>query len=337
MSSKIRPSYGALINAKRLAREVAEQLRGPEKKAAPPPTLDEFVPRYMREYVKANRQKPRGIESKESIFRVHLCPRMGQKPLDQITETDLQALKGDLAAKDPKTVNNILSTLNKALKVAVKWKVIPEHPVSVEFLKTDLPEVDFYDFQQYERLVAEARKIEARVAGAVLLGGDAGLRRNEIIALSPTDVSVGRRMLTVRFQDWRGQLIPTKGSRARVIPMTRRLTEAMRDLIEEDGRRILVDDKGEPVSVQTIRTWVGWAQKAAGLPHLGALHILRHTFCSHLAMRGATMLSIKELAGHKSLRTTARYMHLAPSERTRAIALLEAGQSGKRKNNQGRQ
>ncbi|WP_395825558.1 tyrosine-type recombinase/integrase [Archangium minus] len=48
----------------------------------------------------------------------------------------------------------------------------------------------------------------------------------------------------------------------------------------------------------------------------GALHILRHTFCSHLAMRGVPPLSPKELAGHRSLRTTMQYMHLGKGRST---------------------
>jgi site-specific recombinase XerD len=52
------------------------------------------------------------------------------------------------------------------------------------------------------------------------------------------------------------------------------------------------------------------------------LHKLRHTFCSHLAMRGAAPKAIQELAGHESLTTTLRYMHLSPSARDQAIALL---------------
>jgi site-specific recombinase XerD len=39
------------------------------------------------------------------------------------------------------------------------------------------------------------------------------------------------------------------------------------------------------------------------------------TICSHLAMKGATAISIKELAGHQHLTTTQRYMHLSPAER----------------------
>ena len=57
---------------------------------------------------------------------------------------------------------------------------------------------------------------------------------------------------------------------------------------------------------------------------LGRLHILRHTFCSRLAMRGATAKSIQELAGHQHLSTTQRYMHLSPAARESAIRLLDA-------------
>ena len=57
---------------------------------------------------------------------------------------------------------------------------------------------------------------------------------------------------------------------------------------------------------------------------MGHVHKLRHTFCSHLAMRGAPVKAIQELAGHESLTTTLRYMHLSPSARDQAIALLNA-------------
>jgi hypothetical protein len=50
----------------------------------------------------------------------------------------------------------------------------------------------------------------------------------------------------------------------------------------------------------------------------GNVHILRHTFCSHLAMRGAAPKAIQNLAGHQHLSTTMRYMHLSPSERERS-------------------
>ena len=53
--------------------------------------------------------------------------------------------------------------------------------------------------------------------------------------------------------------------------------------------------------------------------------ILRHTFCSHLAMHGVPARAIQELAGHTDLTTTQRYMHLSPSAVEEGIRLLESG------------
>ena len=53
------------------------------------------------------------------------------------------------------------------------------------------------------------------------------------------------------------------------------------------------------------------------------VHILRHTFCSHLAMQGAPARAIQELAGHQDLATTQRYMHLSPAALDAAIRLLD--------------
>ena len=63
-------------------------------------------------------------------------------------------------------------------------------------------------------------------------------------------------------------------------------------------------------------------RRRAGLYNNGP-HMLRHTFCSHLAMRGAPARAIQELAGHADLTTTQRYMHLSPAAIDSAIRLLE--------------
>ncbi len=74
---------------------------------------------------------------------------------------------------------------------------------------------------------------------------------------------------------------------------------------------------------KALRGWMKSAQRLAGLKVTGNFHILRHTFCSHLAMRGAVPKVIQELAGHAQLSTTMRYMHLASGHKEEAIRLLE--------------
>src|SRR5688500_5598584 len=72
------------------------------------PTLNEFAPRFLEGYAKANRLKPSGVSSQEVAIRVHLFPLFGGTPLNRITTEDVQRLKSTMGAKAPKTVNNVL-------------------------------------------------------------------------------------------------------------------------------------------------------------------------------------------------------------------------------------
>jgi len=64
------------------------------------------------------------------------------------------------------------------------------------------------------------------------------------------------------------------------------------------------------------------AVRQAGVPT--GVHILRHTFCSHLAMQGAPGKAIQELAGHQELSVTQGYMHLSPDMLGSSIRLLDS-------------
>ena len=49
------------------------------------PTLEAFAPRFVDGHARANRHKPSGIASIESILKWHLVPTLGPKHLDGIT------------------------------------------------------------------------------------------------------------------------------------------------------------------------------------------------------------------------------------------------------------
>jgi site-specific recombinase XerD len=106
--------------------------------------------------------------------------------------------------------------------------------------------------------------------------------------------------------------------------MTQRLAASLMALRHLRGPRVLYHDDGRSPTSKVIRTWMLAAQRKAGLPgQKGGIHVLRHSFCSHLAMRGAPVKAIQELAGHTTLAMTTRYMHLTPSAKESAIALLD--------------
>ena len=63
-------------------------------------------------------------------------------------------------------------------------------------------------------------------------------------------------------------------------------------------------------------------------PHL-SFYNLRHTYASHLVMRGVHIRASHELVGHKTLAMTQRYSHLAPEQLQNAVKLLN-GVNGER-------
>jgi integrase len=300
---------------------------------APPPeetpTLERFAERWVREYAEANGNKASTVDTKKTINRLHLVPVLGQEKLDSIGEVAVQRLKLHLVKKEPKTIACVLSQLATMLRTAARWGVIAVAP-DIELPRVPKPEMVFYPFVEWERLVAAAKECGPEVYAFVLLGGEAGLRRGELVALEQDDCNGGA--VVVRRNEWRkkGQVAVStpKGGSSRRIPMTPRLAAAVAGIKHLRGKRLLWQVDGKPARISTLQSWLEKATRRAGLEVSRDIHRLRHTFCSHLAARGAPIKAIQTLAGHSDIATTARYMHLAPGGTESAIALLAGGGTG---------
>lgn len=109
--------------------------------------------------------------------------------------------------------------------------------------------------------------------------------------------------------------------------MTERLAAALKAHRHLRGSRVLVQSDGESLTMKIVQDRVANAARRAGVR--SGVHILRHTFCSHLAMRGAPARAIQELAGRQDLKTTQRYMHLTPAAVEAAIRLLDGSGAGR--------
>ena len=288
------------------------------------PTLAEFEQRFLSEYAEANRQKPSTLEAKKSILKNHLVPTLGKLKLDEIGTAQVQKLKGKLSKRKPKTVNNVLNTLSVILRVAVKWGVIERMPCHIELLKSPASEMEFYDLEEHKHLVEAAAELGERIHLLVLLGCDAGLRCGEIVALEWSDIDFKRNAILVSRSEWRGKVTVPKGGRSRRVPMTKLLALVLQKLRHLRGPRVLWRNDGhENLARPLLRKWLSRAQRKASLRDNGGLHIMRHTFCSHLAMQGVPVNAIKELAGHQDIMTTMRYMHLSPAAKDTAVQALD--------------
>jgi integrase len=244
-------------------RERVLLVEGPPRGQKEVPTLQEFAPRFIDGHARANQQKPSGVNQKESVIRTHLVPHLGAKRLDRITTEDVQRLKHQMRDNAPKTVNNVLTVLNTMVKNAAEWGVIDTMPCTIRLLKVSAGSVDFYDFDEYERLVDAGREIGSTAYVVVLLGGDAGLRGGEMRALRWTDVDVQKGQLRIECNEWQGHITTTKGNRIRYVPMTARLRDALKHHRHLRGQRVLYRGDGQAMTASALIETIGRAARRA--------------------------------------------------------------------------
>ena len=64
------------------------------------------------------------------------------------------------------------------------------------------------------------------------------------------------------------------------------------------------------ISSRAIQNAMSTALKKSGIPKHASVHTLRHSFATHLLMKGVNIRVIQELLGHKNIDTTMIYLHV---------------------------
>jgi integrase len=281
--------------------------------------LSDFAVEFLTTYAAAN-NKPSEIASKEMILRVHLLPEMGERSLSAIGPAEIERykatkLRADLSAK---TINNHLTVLRKLLVVAQEWGLVSQVP-RIKRMKVGVPEFDFFNFEEANRLVAAS---EDGWRLMIVTALKAGLRLGELLALRWDDVDLVAGRIVVRRSYWKGRLTTPKSGKPREVPLTPGLRDVLRSARHLKGELVFSNRDGSPFAKGETK-WPLWrACRKAGLRKVG-WHVLRHTFASHLVMRGAPLKAVQELLGHSDIGTTMRYAHLAPGVAASTVRLLD--------------
>ncbi|MCX8178833.1 MAG: tyrosine-type recombinase/integrase [Candidatus Aenigmarchaeota archaeon] len=127
----------------------------------------------------------------------------------------------------------------------------------------------------------------------------AGLKLNEVRFLKWCDI------------DFENDLIRINGKRDfRFVFLHPRIKHAI-EKIERKSEYILISEKGDIFDERTIQQIVNNAARKAKITKRVTPHMLRHSFATHLLEAGADIRYIQHLLGHKDLRTTQIYMHVA--------------------------
>jgi integrase len=181
-------------------------------------------------------------------------------------------------------------------------------------------EDEYLTFEEADRFLRAAAP-EWRTFLVVAL--KTGLRVGELLALQWQDVDLVAGHLIVRRTLWNGQEGPPKGGRNRKVPLSDNALATLKAHRHLRGPYVFCDDAGKRLSHSMVKDVVPSTCTRAKLSKRITTHGLRHTFASHLVMRGASLKAVQELLGHESIEMTLRYSHLTPDVKRDAVRLLD--------------
>jgi integrase len=307
-------AYEALLRG-RLVR--GEPLVAP--KQATTQSFSAFLQEFYVTHVVTN-NKISTQRSTKAIMDNHLTGFFAKKALDAISTEDVERFKAAKleAGLSPKSVNNTLAVLSKALKTAIEWGRITSAP-RIRLLKVPPQGFDFLDQDEARRLIAGF--VDPRWRTMALCAVRTGLRMGELLGLRWEDIDFERRQLSVRRSIVRGVTASPKSNRVRFIPIADDLFDALAELRPKSGY-VFQQANGEPMTRGMAWRAIQSACKRSGTRLVG-LHVLRHSFASQLASAGVSIQVIQTLLGHSDMKMTLRYSHLMPSTLRDAISVLQ--------------
>jgi site-specific recombinase XerD len=133
----------------------------------------------------------------------------------------------------------------------------------------------------------------------------AGLRASEAVHLRPPDIDSQRMMIRVT---------QGKGHKDRYVMLSAQLLETLRRYWRQrrpDSWLFPGQDPGGPLTCGTVHRFFADLKNRAGIRKPASPHSLRHSFATHLLERGVNIRVIQRLLGHRSLRSTEIYTHVA--------------------------
>ena len=113
-----------------------------------------------------------------------------------------------------------------------------------------------------------------------------------------------------------------KGQKERYIPMDDKLINILKSLPRNGSSFVFSTPEGKP-RVNNLNREVKKVAAKAGIKKNINLHMLRHSFASHLVMGGVDLSTVQRLLGHSSITTTMIYAHLAPDHLRGALDKLK--------------
>jgi site-specific recombinase XerD len=138
----------------------------------------------------------------------------------------------------------------------------------------------------------------------ISIGYCAGLRRSEIQKLTLQDIDVKKNRIFIRS---------AKGKKDRYTVFSGNLKGMLNDYLAEYTPKVYLFESNTPgkkYSTTSMARVLKNTAKAVGIQRRVHLHMLRHSFATHLLEDGKDITYVQQLLGHADIKTTQKYTHI---------------------------
>jgi integrase len=261
----------------------------------------------MLAYVRAQKHKDlRTYESRGEIVRKGI----GGRDAVALTPQELQEWL-DKRCRTAATFNRYKALVSLCYKQGIINNKLNSNPARLIPQRKESPgRLRYLSREEYGKLQKVIQKRFPEHIAEFIVSSHTGMRLSEQYTIDWSQVHTDRRAI---------DLDKTKNGSARTVHLNLDALGAIESVQRPGQKRtdrvFQREDRKEPTERKQERfdnrSWFETCVTETGIPRI-TWHGLRHTFCSWLAMAGASTREIMEAAGHKTLSQAARYSHLSP-------------------------
>ena len=253
----------------------------------------------------------RNYISKAGIIR----EAMGTRPAAEVSPQEIERwLRSH--CKSAATANRYKAFVSLCYRQGERNGKVSGNPARlVQQQKESVGRIRFLTREEYNRVCDAIRKRFPDHLPEFVVSVNTGMRLTEQYSCTWSQVDLSRRAI---------DLTETKNGTKRTIHLNADALAAIQSVRQKGqkaGDRVFprfgTEDRFD------TRSWLQPCLTEAEI--VGYVwHSNRHTFCSWLAMAGATIKEIQELAGHKTITMSARYAHLSADHKLSVIDRIAA-------------
>lgn len=317
---------------------------------------------YLAQWLKAYKAEVRAgtWTAAEGHVRNYIKPRIGDYPLQSLTRTVVRGMYAELRESgrvrgegglSPKSCHNIHLTLHKALKDAVKDKLIVSNPAdgAHKLPTSSRPQIKSWNTDELRTFLFAAAS--ERLFPLLRLAGYTGMRRGELAGLRWREVDLDAGTVTVSRQRVKtgggvevGRPKTKRGERTldidqETVAVLRehrkgQLAEQLAAEEWEDSGLVFTAEDGDGAGLhpdvisQTFDRIVGGDEDGIDVQRI-TFHGLRHTHATILLAQGVPLHVVSRRLGHSSEAFTAQvYGHVLPGQQQEAAARFAAAIDG---------